>query len=150
MLVAGELIARGVGDVENFAAQRQHGLARAVARLFGRSARRIAFDDEEFRALRRIVRAIRELAGQPQLAHRGLARDVFFGPAARPFLGALDRPIEQFRGMRGERRQPMIEGIAQDVLDDACRFDGHQPALVLALKFRLANERPRPSRRRTP
>ena len=55
LLIAGKLIARGVGDVEDFAAQRQHGLDRAVARLFGRSARRIALDDEEFRSLRRVV-----------------------------------------------------------------------------------------------
>ena len=59
--------------------KRQDGLRRAVARLLGRAAGGIALDDKQFRALRRSVRAVCELARQPQLAHRGLARDVFLG-----------------------------------------------------------------------
>ena len=34
----------------------------------------------------------------------------------------------------------MIEGVAQDALDDLCRFVGQQPALVLTLKLRLAKK----------
>ena len=140
LLISGELVARGVGDVEDFSAQRQHGLGGAVARLFGRSARRIALDDEEFRSLRRIVRAIRELSWEPELARRGFARDIFFGAAAGAFLGAFDRPIEEFGGVRRRRRKPMIEGIAHDSLDDPGCLIGQKPAFVLALKFRLAKK----------
>jgi len=39
LLIAGKLVAGGVCDVEDFAAQRQHGLDGAIARLFGRSTR---------------------------------------------------------------------------------------------------------------
>ncbi len=140
LLISGELVAGGAGDVENFAAQRQHRLAGAVARLFGRSARRIAFDDEEFRALRRIVRAIGELPRKPELARRGFARDILFGAAAGAFLGPFDRRIEKFGGMRRRRREPMIEGIAQASLDDPGCLIGQKPAFVLALKLRLAKK----------
>ena len=150
LLISGELVARGAGDVENFAAQRQHRLAGAVARLFGRSARRIALDDEEFGSLRRIVRAIRELSRQPQLARRGLARDILFGAAARAFLGAFDRPIEEFRGVRRRGREPMIEGVAQDSLDDPGGLIGQKPALCSGPETPAREERSRPSRRRTP
>ena len=92
------------------------------------------------RALRRIVRAVRELTGQPQFAARGLARNVFFGAAAQPFLGPLDGPVEQLQRVRGRGGQPMIEGVAHDGFDDARRFRRHQPALVLALKLRFADE----------
>jgi len=34
----------------------------------------------------------------------------------------------------------MIEGIAQDSLDDPRRFIGQKPAFVLTLKFRLAKK----------
>ena len=74
LLVGGELVVAGAGDVEDLAAQRQHRLAGAVARLLGRAAGRIAFDDEDFGAGGGILRAVGELAGQPQLAHRALAR----------------------------------------------------------------------------
>ena len=46
LLVAGELVARGAGDVQDLAAQRQDGLVGAVARLLRRAACRIAFDDK--------------------------------------------------------------------------------------------------------
>jgi hypothetical protein len=54
-LVLRQLVARRRGDVEDLAAQRQDGLAGAVARLLGRAARRIALDDKQFRALREEV-----------------------------------------------------------------------------------------------
>ena len=107
------------GDIEDLAAQGQDRLVRAVARLLGRAAREFAFDDKQFRALRGIVRAVRELAGQAQLARRGLARHVLFGAAAQPLLGALDRPVEQLWRVRGRRREPMVEGVAQGAFDDA-------------------------------
>ena len=52
LLIGGKLVARGAGDVQDFAAQRQHRLVRAIARLLGGAAGGIAFDDKEFRSLR--------------------------------------------------------------------------------------------------
>ena len=76
LLVGGELVVAGAGDVEDLAAQRQHGLAGAVARLLGRAAGGVALDDEELGAGGGVLRAVGELAGQAQLADRGLARDL--------------------------------------------------------------------------
>ena len=45
--VRGQLFLAGGGDVEDLAAQRQHGLVLAVARLLGAAAGRVALDDEE-------------------------------------------------------------------------------------------------------
>ena len=73
----------GAGDVEDLSAQRQDRLGAAVARLLGGAAGRIALDDEELGVLARGGAAIGELAGQPQLARGGLARDLLLAPAAR-------------------------------------------------------------------
>ena len=83
----------GAGDVEDLAAQRQHRLVGAVARLLGRAAGRIAFDDEEFGAGGGVLRAVGELAGQPQLAHRGLARRLPFPGAGAPARRRARSPI---------------------------------------------------------
>ena len=52
LCVLRQLVLAGGRDVEDFAAQRQHGLGAAVARLLGRAAGAVAFDDENFRAFR--------------------------------------------------------------------------------------------------
>ena len=77
-LVLLQLAGGGAGHVQDLAAQRQDGLRGAVARLLGAAAGGIAFDQEYLRAIRRIARAIGQLAGQAQLARRGLARDFLF------------------------------------------------------------------------
>src|SRR5438552_10615475 len=89
LLVLRQLVLAGGRNIEDFAAQRQHGLRGAVARLLGRTARGIALDDEDFRALRRAIGAIGELAGKPQLAHRALAGNLLLLPAAKALLRAL-------------------------------------------------------------
>ncbi|MGY4595298.1 hypothetical protein ACVWXL_003044 [Bradyrhizobium sp. GM22.5] len=43
-----QLVLAGGRDVEDLAAQRQHGLGLAVARLLGAAAGRVTLDDEEF------------------------------------------------------------------------------------------------------
>ena len=55
-------------------------------------------------------------------------------------LGALDRPVEQFRRLARRGGEPMVEGVAHRALDDPRRLGGLQAALVLALEFRLADE----------
>src|SRR5262249_62320732 len=60
--------------------------------------------------------------------------------AADALLGALDHGVEELVGLGGITREPMVEGIAGRVLDDAGRLGGRQPVLGLALEFRLADE----------
>ena len=60
-------------DIEDLAAQRQHGLVLAVAALLGRAAGRVALDDEEFGLGRVLLLAVGELAGQRGDVERGLA-----------------------------------------------------------------------------
>ena len=105
LLVLRQLVARRRGDVEDLAAQRQHRLGRAVARLLGRTAGRVALDDKEFRALRRGVRAVGELARQPQLARRRLAGDVLLHPPPHPLFGALEGEVEQLGRLARARRR---------------------------------------------
>src|SRR5690606_31213812 len=88
LLVAGELVGAGAGNVEDLAAQRQHRLARAVARLLGRAACRVTLNDEEFRALRSRLSAVCQLAWQAQLAHCGLAADFLFLTALQALVRA--------------------------------------------------------------
>ena len=140
LLVLCELVLAGGGDIEDFAAQRQDRLRSAVARLLGRAAGGIALDDKNLRAFGRAVGAVGELARQPELAHRGLARDVFFLAAADALLGALDHEVEELVGLRRIAGEPMIERVLDRLLDDPLRFGGGEPVLGLALEFRLADE----------
>ena len=135
-----QLVLAGGGDVEDLAAQRQHRLRAAVARLLGRAAGAVALDDENLRAFGGRARAVGELAGQAELAHRGLARDVLFLPAAQAVLGAIDDEIQQLVGLQRIARQPVVERVLDRVLDDLLRRRGGEPILGLALEFRLADE----------
>ena len=135
-----ELVLAGGRHVEDFSAQRQNRLAGAVAGLLGRAAGGVALDDEQLRALRGGVGAVGELAGQAELAHRALARDVLFLPAADALVGALDHELEKFVGLRRVAGEPMIERILDRLLDDSLRLGGGEPVLGLALEFRLADE----------
>ena len=86
------------------------------------------------------VGAVGELAGQPQLAHRALARDVLFLPAADALVGALDDEVEQLVGLHRIAGEPVVERVLDRLLDDALRLGGGEPVLGLALEFRLADE----------
>ena len=109
LLVLLKLVLAGGGDIEDFAAQRQDGLRSAVARLLGRAAGGNALDDKNLRPFGRAIGAVGELPRQPELAHRGLARDVFFLAAADALLGALDHEVEELVGLRRIAGEPMIE-----------------------------------------
>src|SRR6185436_7781909 len=86
LLVLEHLGKRHPLGVHYFAAERQNRLLGAVAPLLGRSARRIAFDDEQLAVITIGSGAITELAGQIQTAARGgSARDLGLrGPACFP------------------------------------------------------------------
>ena len=86
------------------------------------------------------VGAVGELAGQAQLSHRGLARDILFLAAADALVGALDHEVEQLVGLRRIAGEPMVERVLDRLLDDALRLGGGEAILGLALEFRLADE----------
>ena len=111
-----------------------------VARLLGGAAGGIALDDEDFRALGGGVGAVGELAGQAQLARRGLAGDLLLLAAADALLGALDHPVEQAARLRRVAGEPVVELVLDRVLDDARGLGGGEPILGLALELRLADE----------
>ena len=112
----------------------------AVARLLGRAAGRVALDDEDLGAGRAAGAAVGELAGQAELSRRVLAADLLLLAAAQALLGALDHPVEEPRRLVRRGGEPMVEGIADRVLDDARRLGGRQPVLGLADELRLADE----------
>ena len=130
LLVLRKFVRAGAGDIEDFAAQRQHRLHVAVARLLGRAAGGIALDHEKFGALGRAVGAIGEFAGQPQFAHGSLARDVFLLAAANAFLGAFDNEVEELVGLRRVAGEPVIEWVFDRLLDDPLRLGRGQRSLV--------------------
>src|SRR5689334_20583492 len=118
LLVLGELFTSGAGNVEHLATQRQDGLAGAVARRFGAAAGAVALDDEDLGALSCRLRAVGELAGKTEFPGRRLAIDLFLLLAAEAFLGTFDGPVEELVGLLWGGREPMVEGIAQGLVDD--------------------------------
>ena len=60
-------------DVEDLAADRQHGLELALAALLGGAAGRVALDDEQLGVRRVAILAFGEAARQPQAVERALA-----------------------------------------------------------------------------
>ena len=142
LLVAGELVGGGRGDVEDLAAQRQHRLGLAVARLLGRAAGRIALDDEDLGALARVAGAVGELAGQAQLAGRGLAADLLACAFVRAIRSSarLRQMLEHGGRRGGMAAEPELEPVLDRVLDQPGRLGRDQPLLGLALELRLAHE----------
>ncbi|MBA7621943.1 hypothetical protein ES703_29313 [subsurface metagenome] len=140
LLGAQHLVEARALDIEDLAAQGQHGLEFAVASLLGAAAGRVALDDEKFGAVLGAVGAVGELTGQAQLLHRGLARDFLLGAAAQPLLGAFGDEVEQLVGLQRVAGQPVIEGVLDGLLDDALGLGGGKAVLGLALEFRLAHE----------
>ena len=88
----------------------------------------------------RVARAVGELAGQAQLARRGFALRLLFLPPLEPVLGLVDDEVEKLVGFLRVLRQPVIEVIAHDVLDQTLRVGRRQLVLRLALEFRFADE----------
>src|SRR5262249_29176775 len=111
-----------------------------VGGVFGGAGGAVTLDDEDFRAVGGGVGAVRELAGETQLAHRAFARDLLLLPAADAFLGALHHEIEELVRLHRVAGEPVIELVFHGVFDDAGGFRGRQPVLGLALELRLANE----------
>ena len=139
-LVVRQLLVAGAGDVEDLAAQREHRLRRAVARLFRGATGRVTFDDEEFGALGGAIGAIGELAGEAEFAGRGLAGDFLVLPLAHAIFGLADRPFEQAVGVGGRSREPVVEPVAHRVFGDAEGVLRGELLFGLADEFRVADE----------
>ena len=73
LLVREHLVDAVLLDVDDLAAQRQHGLRVAVARLLAAAAGRVALHDEELRQRRVLDGAVGELARQRRVLERRLA-----------------------------------------------------------------------------
>src|ERR1700683_5432120 len=77
--------------VQDLAAQRHDGLELAVARLLGRTAGRVAFDQAPFRACQNLRAAVRELPGQRRAVDGALAHHA--RRRAYALLRVLDRKL---------------------------------------------------------
>ena len=140
LLVAGQLVRRGAGHVQDLAAQRQHGLGLARPGRLGGAAGAVALDQEDLGAVGAGAAAIGQLARQPNSACCRLARQVLGLPSAQPFFRPFQRAVEQGVGGGGVGRQPMVHVILHRRLDQVAGLRIGQTLLGLALKLRIGNE----------
>ena len=139
-LVGAHLVRRRARHVQDLAAQGQHRLGRPVACLFGGTASRIAFDQEDFRVFARPRRTIGQFAGQAQARGGVGAFSVALGLAARPVLGLFDHMVDQPPRARRVAGQEMVEMVAHRLLDQAGGFRHAEPFLGLALELRVRDK----------
>ncbi len=140
LLVFLEARLRGASDVENLAPERQHRLTGPVAGLLGRAAGRVAFDQEQLGVSCPGLGAIGQFAGQAQAPGGALAADLALPAPAQPFLGAQQNRRQQGIGGLRRPRQPMIEMIADDRLDEPRHLRIGELLLGLALELGILDE----------
>ena len=105
------LVEAGALDIEDLAAQRQHRLVLAVARLLGRAAGRIALDDEQLGLGGIAFLAVGELAGKRGDVERPLAAGQLARLARRlAGGGGLDHLADNSSGLRGMLLEPGCRG----------------------------------------
>ena len=125
-------------DVQDLAAQRQHGLEGAVAALLGRAAGRVPLDQEQLALLGVALLALGELAGQPRAVEGALpAREV--ARLARRLARAqgvedlADDALRLAGVLLEEGREPLVH----QALDDALDLGVAELALGLPLELRV-------------
>ena len=101
-------------DVEDLAAQRQHGLELAVAPLLGGAAGRIALDEEDLRLRRIALLTVGELAGQARDVERALAAGELAGLARR--LARLRR-LHHLADDHPRLLRMLLEPLREQVVD---------------------------------
>ena len=140
--VGADLVHGGGGDVEDLAADRQDRLGLAVARLLGRTAGRIAFDDEQLGLALALASAVGEFAGKAEFARRRgrLALDLTLGLAGEAFIHPLHDMAEQGLASFHVVGEEMVEVIAHRIFDHARGLGAGQAVLGLALELRIADE----------
>ena len=131
---------RGAGHVQDLAAQRQDRLGLAVARRPWPSRRAESPSTRKISVPSGGVAAVGQLAGQAELARRGLALLLAVLLAAQPLLGLGDDVLEQDVAGFLVAGQPVLEIVADDGLDQLGRLDADQLFLGLALELRLLDE----------
>ena len=80
------------------------------------------------------------LPGSRSLRVARLPADLLLALALEALLGLVDGPVEQLGACCGRVGQPVVEGIAHRVLDDAGGFLRGELVLGLALELGLADE----------
>ena len=125
-----ELVLAGGSDVENLAAQGQHGLRAAVARLLGRAAGRVALDDENLRAFRSRIVQSASLPGRRSL-RTAVLRAMSFSWRRRSRSSARSMTkSKQLAGLQRIARQPMVERILDRLFDNSLRAAVARRSLV--------------------
>src|SRR6185437_2419084 len=125
---------RRAGDVEDLAAQGQDRLGDSVARLLGRAAGAVAFDEKDLGAFGAVARAVGELAREAQLARRRFARQLFCLAPLLPLLGALRDAVEEEPGRRRVGAEPVVEMVPKRVLDQPRRLGRSEALFGLPLE----------------
>src|SRR5262249_19737237 len=138
-LLAGQhLVHARALDVEDFSAQRQNRLERAVAPLLGRAARAATLDDQYFGLGRIALLAIGELAGKGGHIERAFpAREL--ACLARGLAGSrgLDDLADDDLRLRWMLLQPILQRLVDDVLDHGTHLRGDELVLRLRGEFRV-------------
>ena len=140
LLAAQHLVEAGALDVEDLAAQRQHGLEFAVAALLGGAAGAVALDDEQFGLGRIALLAVGELAGQGIDVERALAPGQLARLARRlAGGGGLDHLADDRLGFGRMLLEPGGEPVVDDALDHRAHLGGDQLVLGLRGEFRIGD-----------
>src|SRR3546814_1580717 len=101
----------------------------------------VALDDKQFRAFGAVVRTVRELAGQAQLARagRGLALHLALGLALEPLFPPFEDQAEQRAAAVHIVGEEVVEMIANSVLGQPRGLGARQTVLGLARKSTRPN-----------
>ena len=125
-------------DIEDLAAQRQHGLELAVAPLLGGAAGRIALDQEDLRLGRIALLTVGELAGQARDVERALAAGELAGLARRlARLRRLHHLADDHPRLLRMLLEPLREQVVDQPLDHRAHLRGDQLVLGLGREFRI-------------
>src|SRR5262245_17999296 len=138
-LVREHLVVTRLLGVDDLSAQRQDRLRLAISSLLGRSASRIALDEENLAKLRIALGAIRELCREPLVVAPALARQLARLARGLPRLRRAHALVGDLP--RGGRI--LLEHLAQPIVDDLLHEAPHlgvpQLRLGLTLELGLGN-----------
>ena len=126
--------------IQNLSAEWQDGLVEAVAALFGRTAGRVALDEEDFALLGVLVGAVGELPRQSAPGHEVLALHAFAGLAGGySRRGGQDNFLTYLLGFVGMFLQIVGQSFVHSLLNGPLHLAVAQLRLGLAFKLRLCH-----------
>ena len=142
-------------DVQDLAAQRQHGLVFAVAALLGGAAGRVTLDDEQFGLGGIALLAVGELAGQGGDIERALAAGELARLAGRLARGGgFHHLADDGLGLGRVLLEPGRERLVEHALDHGAHLGRDELVLGLRGEFRVGHldgeHAVRPSRQSSP